>query len=80
MVNTQQNIPEYNILSKYAKIRLYDVITATLVFFNAALSLLQLLCNFLQIDTFCSFILRHVWNYKLAILAIIFIHYCARKE
>ena len=34
VVNNQQNIPEYNILSKYAKIHLYDVITATLVFFS----------------------------------------------
>ena len=35
MVNTQQNIPEYNILSKYAKFFLFDVITAILVLFNA---------------------------------------------
>ena len=51
-----------------------------LVFFNAALLLLQLLCNFIQIDTFCFFILRLVWNNELAILAIIFIHYSVRKE
>ena len=62
------------------KIRLYDVITAILVFFNTALSTLQLLCNFLRIDTFDSFILRLVWENKLAILAIIFIYYGVQKE
>ena len=78
-LNTQLNIPEY-IISKYPKTRLYDIIMAALVFFNAALLLLQLLCNFIQIDTFCFFILRLVWNNELAIWAIIFIHYSVRKE
>ena len=80
MASTQQNILRYNILSKYSKIRLYDVITALWMFFNAALSRRELLRNFHQIDTFCYLTLRLVWDCKLAISAHFFIQYGVGKS
>ena len=79
MASTQQNIPRFNVISKYAKIRLCDVITATLVFFNAALSLRQLFHNFHQIDTFCYITICLVGDWKISISAHIFIQNGVRK-
>ena len=47
---------------KFLKCCLDDVITANLRLFDGALSRLQFLCNFLQIDTCCSLTHCFVWD------------------
>ena len=77
--STKHSKVQYS-LKIYKKNRLFDVITALWMFFNAALSRRQLLRNFHKIDTFCYLTLRLVWDCKLAISAHFFIQYGVCKN